>query len=366
MNSSIVNVGLDDRSYDIVIGAGILASAGERLKGILTDKKICVVTDENVAKLYLIPLMHDLEAAGFTCYPPVILQAGEETKNFANLQSIIDKALGYKLDRHSALLALGGGVIGDITGFAASVILRGIHFVQVPTTLLAMVDSSVGGKTAINSKQGKNLIGSFYQPKSVLIDTAVLKTLPEREVKAGYAEIVKYALINDPAFFDWLEKNGAGVLAGDTQAQTYAIEKSCKAKADIVAADETEKKDIRALLNFGHTFGHALEALGGYDGRLLHGEAVGIGSRMAYEFSVKLGLCSANDAVRIKTHFEKAGMMMHAPFAVTPEAVLEKMRGDKKNKDGKITLVLAKGLGKAFVSRDVAESDLLDYLKEGL
>jgi 3-dehydroquinate synthase len=307
--------------------------------------------------------MKAFEAAGFVCTPPIILPPGEETKNFAQLQYIIDKALSYKVDRKSAFVALGGGVIGDITGFAASILLRGIPFVQVPTTLLAQVDSSVGGKTAINTKQGKNLVGSFYQPRLVLIDTDTLKTLPEREMKAGYAEVLKYALINDPGFFKWLEQEGGKVLSGDGAALTQAIQTSCVAKAKIVAADEREQNDIRALLNLGHTFGHALESLYNYDGRLLHGEAVGIGVKMAFNFSEALGLCPGPEAQQVARHLTNKGLMDKPPAKVTAAEMIEKMRGDKKASGGKMTLVLLKGIGKAFVAKDVEEGRLKDFLQ---
>ncbi|MDI1227150.1 MAG: 3-dehydroquinate synthase [bacterium] len=360
---SIVNVAASSASYDIHIGEGLLSRAGDMLKPILPSKKICVVTDEQVAKHYLFDFMHALEFAGFTPYPPVILPAGEETKSFQQLQHIIEKTLGYKLDRKSALVALGGGVIGDITGFAASIILRGINFVQVPTTLLAQVDSSVGGKTAINSPQGKNLVGTFYQPKTVLIDTGTLRTLPERELKSGYAEILKYALIDSPEFFQWLEQNGQKLLAGDAAALTYAIEYSCKAKAAIVQADEKELKDIRALLNLGHTFGHALEAIGGYDGRLLHGEAVGIGLKLAFDFSREAGLCPAADTDALAKHLDRTGLLQAPPFKVTAADVLARMKGDKKAKDGKMTFILARGIGKSFVANDVDEAKVTEFLR---
>lgn len=361
-SESIVKVEAGSGAYDIIIASGILQDAGARLKNVLPSKKVCVVTDENVARIYLVPFMKALEAAGFTPAPPVILPPGEETKNFERLQFIAGKCLDYKLDRKSALVALGGGVVGDIAGFAASVVLRGINFVQVPTTLLAQVDSSVGGKTAVNMPQGKNLVGSFYQPRAVLIDTDTLKTLPERELKAGYAEILKYGLIDNPAFFDWLEQNGKKVLAGDAAALKYAIEVSCKAKAAIVKADEKEQKDIRALLNLGHTFGHAFEAIGGYDGRLLHGEAVGIGLKLAFGFSEKLGLCPPEDARRVAGHLSGAGLMEKPPFGAAAEEVLEKMRGDKKTRDGHMTLILARGIGKSFVADGVDQKELADYL----
>jgi len=360
-----VNLGASEpRPYDIVIGQGVLAQAGEYLTPLLASKKICIVTDETVAKLYLVKLMRTLEEAGFNACPPIILPAGEQTKNFEQLQSIVEKCLSYKLDRNSTLIALGGGVIGDITGLAAALLMRGIAFVQVPTTLLSQVDSSVGGKTGINTAAGKNLVGAFYQPKIVLIDTDALKTLPLRELKAGYAEILKYALINDPAFFNWLEQNGKAVLEGNDKAQKYAIDASCRNKAAIVEEDENEQKDVRALLNFGHSFGHALEALGGYDGRLLHGEAVGVGCLLASEFSLQMGLCPEHDVERLRLHLLKTGLMTEAPFKVMAQDMLLSMRGDKKNNDGRITLILSKGIGQAFVDRHISETELLAFLKK--
>lgn len=363
---SKVSVAIDQKSYDIHIGDGLLHTVGALVAGAMKGRKICVVTDETVAKIYLLPLMKNLEAAGFNCYPPIIIPAGEHSKNFQNFQLIAEKCLSYKLNRSSALLALGGGVVGDITGFAAATIMRGIHYIQVPTTLLAQVDSSVGGKTGINTPQGKNLLGAFYQPDCVIMDTETLRTLPLRELRAGYAEIVKYALINDLPFFDWLEANGEALLAGDVALQKYAIKKSCTAKAGIVSADEKEEKDIRALLNLGHTFGHALESIGGYDGRLLHGEAVAIGMRLAFDFSARAGLCPAADALRVRAHLEKAGLPVSPPFAVDAAEMLEKMRGDKKNTDGKMTFILARGIGNTFVSRDTVVDDVQEFLSKGI
>lgn len=360
---SVLSVRTAEKSYQIHIESGLLAKAGELVRGATRAKKVCVVTDEIVAKNYLIPLMRAMEAGGFVTVPPIILPAGEATKNFSNFQLITEKCLSYKLDRSSALIALGGGVVGDITGFAASVIMRGIGFIQIPTTLLAQVDSSVGGKTAINTAQGKNLIGSFYQPDIVLIDTNTLKTLPEREMRAGYAEVLKYALIADHAFFEWLEAHGQGVLAKNGEALQHAIETSCRAKADIVAADEREQNDVRALLNFGHTFGHAFEAIGGYDGRILHGEAVAIGMGLAFDFSVAHGLCPDSAAKSVRAHLSKTGLMQMPPFQAGLSDILQKMREDKKSKDGRITLVLTRGIGKAFVSRDVDEADLTAFLQ---
>ncbi|MBI3440298.1 MAG: 3-dehydroquinate synthase, partial [Proteobacteria bacterium] len=319
------------------MGSKILPAAGTYLLPVLSSKKVCVVTDSTIAKLYLIDLMHSLEEAGLNACPPIILPPGESTKNFQQLQYIIDKSLSYKLDRKSALIALGGGVIGDIAGFAAATIMRGISFVQIPTTLLSQVDSSVGGKTGINTSHGKNLVGVFYHPKIVLIDTATLKTLPLREIKAGYAEILKYALINNAAFFTWLEQNGSALLAGDAELQKYAIDVSCRSKAAIVEQDPDEQKDIRVLLNLGHSFAHAMETLGNYDGRLLHGEAVAIGILLAYELSQQPGLCSANDVQRLRQHMAKMQLMTEPPFKVTARDMLERMLGDKKNREGQIT-----------------------------
>lgn len=356
-----MNVG--QQPYEIRIAPELLARAGRYLSDVLPSKKICVVTDETVAKLYLVKLMKDLEGAGFTCTPPVILPPGEETKNFVQLQAILDKCLSFKLDRKSTILALGGGVVGDIAGFAASILLRGVPFVQIPTTLLAQVDSSVGGKTAINSPHGKNLIGTFYQPKLVLIDTETLKTLPLREIKSGYAEVLKYALIDRPAFFDWLDKNGMQVMSGEGQGRAYAVTTCCQAKAALVAADEKEQKDVRALLNLGHTFGHALEVLGGYDGRILHGEAVGLGMDMAFALSCRLKLCPEKDLARLKAHMATMGLMTKLPFKVTAAEMLARMQGDKKNQGGQITLILAKGIGKAFVAKNVDERELTAFLE---
>ncbi len=363
MSKNIVRVSLGARAYDIVIGQGILSQAGAHLSPLLASKKLCVVTDETVAKLYLVKFMKALEEAGLNTCPPIILPAGESTKSFKQLQYIIDKSLSYKLDRKSTLVALGGGVIGDITGFAAAILMRGVGFVQIPTTLLSQVDSSVGGKTGINTAGGKNLVGAFYHPKLVLADTDVLKTLPERELKAGYAEILKYALVNNPAFFDWLELNGKALLDGNAALQKYAIDASCRAKTALVEADEDEQKDIRALLNLGHSFGHALETLGGYDGRLLHGEAVGIGTLLAYEFSLQRGLCPSGDVERLRQHFLKTDMITEPPFAVSAQDMLARMQSDKKNRDGQITLILSRGIGKAFVAPHISETDLLAFLQ---
>jgi 3-dehydroquinate synthase len=271
------------------------------------------------------------------------------------------------------LVALGGGVVGDLTGFAASVLLRGVDFIQVPTTLLAQVDSSVGGKTGINTRHGKNLVGTFYQPRLVLADTDVLDTLPRRELLAGYAEVAKYGLIDDPAFFAWCEANGAAVLSGDAAKRTYAIEQSCLAKARIVAADERETTDLRALLNLGHTFGHALEAETGFGSDLLHGESVGTGMAMAFDLSTRLGLCPAGDAERVRRHLGSVGLPMRLRAIGgdnrrnwSAARLVEHMRGDKKAEGGRLTFVLARGIGKAFVSREVDEAALRGLLDDAI
>lgn len=364
MTEKKITVDTSSASYDIVIGGGIIARAGEFLARALETRKVCVVTDETVAQIYLRPFLAALEKQGFSNAASVILPVGEETKSFHNLQYIVEEALEAGLDRHSALIALGGGVIGDITGFAASILMRGIPFVQVPTTLMAQVDSAVGGKTGINTQQGKNLAGAFHQPEIVLTDTDTLKTLPEREVRAGYAEILKHSLIDRPDMFEWLEGHGAGVIGGNPAALEQAISFCCETKAKIVSVDEREEKGIRALLNLGHTFAHAFEVLGNYDGRLLHGEAVVVGLQMAADFSVFLGLCPAGEAERLSRHIEKTGLMRHLPFPVTPGDILNRMRGDKKATEGRLAMVLLRGIGQAFLERQIDEAALAAFLQQ--
>jgi 3-dehydroquinate synthase len=350
-----VRVELGSRSYDIVVGAGIMSQAGRLMAPVLARPNAIIVSDETVAGLYLDPLAAALKSANIA-FRSIVLPPGEQTKDFAHLQGLLEGMLEARVDRQTTVIALGGGVIGDLAGFAAAIVLRGIDFVQVPTTLLAQVDSSVGGKTGIDTRHGKNLVGSIHQPRLVLADVALLETLPKRELLAGYAEIVKYGLIRDPAFFDWCEENGASLRDGNRETRIRAVVASCQAKAKIVAADEREWGD-RALLNFGHTFAHALEAETGYSNELLHGEAVAIGMIMAFELSQSLGLCPAEDALRTRRHFEKIGL------PVTPKiihgrkwdakALLGHMRHDKKVRDGKLRFVLTRGIGKAFVSDDV-------------
>lgn len=363
-SQTIVPVSLGDRSYDIVVGEGLASHACRALSDILKGKRCAIVTDESVAALHLGPFQALLKGEGIEA-ETIILPAGESTKNFANLERVTSTLLDLKLTRRDIVIALGGGVIGDLTGFAASIVRRGIDFIQVPTTLLAQVDSSVGGKTAINAPQGKNLIGAFYQPRLVLIDTSILKTLPQREIMAGFAEVIKYGLINDAPFFEWLAANGKRVLALEPDAAREAIARSCQNKADVVAADERETGN-RALLNLGHTFGHAIEAHGQYDGRALHGEAVSVGMVMAHQVSHALGLLPGQDLQRVLRTFEALEMPMTVGafgfHDLSAEEMVQHMGQDKKNVDSRVTLILSKGIGKAFFSRDVAQGDLTQML----
>ncbi len=323
-----------------------------------------IVTDANVAKLHLDKLGASLFAEGLTP-APIVLPPGEGTKSFANLEKLTADLLKSGVDRSGLIVALGGGVIGDLTGFAAGILKRGIAFAQIPTTLLAQVDSSVGGKTAINTAEGKNLVGLFHQPRIVLADTDVLRTLPKRELLAGYAEVAKYGALGDRKFFEWLEAHGARALAGENNAIVGAVAHSCRMKAEIVARDERETGD-RALLNLGHTFGHALEAATGYSDRLLHGEGVAIGMVLAFRLSVKLGLCAGQDSERFTRHLKAVGL----PTAIadipglraSAETLLEHMGHDKKVKDGKLTFVLLRGIGQAFTTSDVPLAAVTELL----
>lgn len=365
MSAASVRVDLAGRAYDIRIARGLLATAGPALAALAPGAGIAVVTDETVAGLHLEALQASLEAAGLR-HASIILPAGEATKSWAMLGRVCDGVLAGRFERNDLVLALGGGVIGDLAGFAAAIIRRGMRFVQVPTTLLAQVDSSVGGKTAVNSPHGKNLIGAFHQPVLVLADTALLDTLPERELRAGYAETVKYGLIGDRDLFDWLE-GGAwrGVFAGGPERER-AVEIACRAKSAIVARDETETGD-RALLNLGHTFGHALEAVTGFDGRrLVHGEAVALGMAQAFRFSQRLGLCNGQDTHRVERHLAAIGLPVHLSQvpggAGTVDALMNAIRQDKKVSRGRLTFILARGIGESFIARDVAESDVAAFL----
>ena len=360
-----VPVSLGDRSYHIHIGEKLIESAGALLAphiGTSAARRVPVVTDENVARLYYPAFAASLSEAGL--FPvPVVLPPGEQTKTFGNLERVVDSLLSANVERGLLIVALGGGVISDLTGFAAGVVKRGIGFAQVPTTLLAQVDSSVGGKTAINTAQGKNLVGLFHQPRVVIADTTVLKTLPRRELLGGYAEVVKYGLLGDESFFAWLEKNGAQALAGDNHAIAHAVAHSCVMKASIVAKDEREEGE-RALLNLGHTFGHALEAIGKYE-RWLHGEAVAVGMVLAARTSAALGWLAARDCERIERLLERAGLPTAAP-GVDPAELLEHMRGDKKADRAGLKLVLIRALGEAVVTRSPPEETLRAMLAEQL
>ena len=363
-----VRVELGLRGYDIRIGAGLLERAGELVAPLLREQRVIVVSDVNVARAQWPRVKSGLDAAGIEA-PLIELAPGEGAKEFAHLQSLIERILELRPERGSMLMALGGGVVGDIVGLAASLVLRGIDYIQAPTTLLAQVDSSVGGKTGINTRHGKNLVGAFHQPRLVIADLDALKTLPARELRAGYAEIVKYGLIDDADFFVWLEANGPRVLAGDAAARALAVAHSARAKARIVAADEREA-DQRALLNLGHTFGHALETATGFGEALLHGEAVAIGMALAFELSARLGLCAPTDAARVRRHLEAVGLPVAPPSGnagrLDADSLIALMAQDKKARQGKITFILARGIGEAFIARDVDAGALRAFLAEAV
>ena len=361
-----VTVELGDRAYDILVGQGLIANAGNHLQPLLRRQRVAIVTDETVAGLHLPALEKSLDDAGIR-HSTNRLAPGEATKSFAELEKLTEWLLGEGIERGDLVIALGGGVIGDLTGFAAAILRRGIDFAQIPTTLLSQVDSSVGGKTGINTKQGKNLAGAFHQPRLVLADTDALATLPMREFLAGYAEVVKYGLIGDRDFFEWLEANLDRLKEGDVETRIHAIVKSCEAKAATVAADEREG-GVRALLNLGHTFGHALEAATGFSSRLVHGEGVAIGMALAFDLSVRLGLCPGQDAERVRQHLARAGLpsrLSDVPGTL-PDAdgLISLMGQDKKVVDGKLTFILARGIGEAFITRDVDIATLRSLLRE--
>ncbi|MEM9012817.1 MAG: 3-dehydroquinate synthase [Pseudomonadota bacterium] len=347
-----LRVELGPRSYDILIGAGLMAEAGARLQPLLERPRVAILTDEIVAQHHLAPLEAALREAGIAS-SALALPPGEATKGWAGLQRAVDWLIAERIERGDLILALGGGVIGDLTGFAAAILRRGVGYAQVPTTLLAQVDSAVGGKTAINATAGKNLIGAFHQPRLVLSDTALLDTLPVREWRAGYGEVVKYGLLGDARFFEWLEQSGETLAAGDPAARRHAVQRSCEIKAAIVARDETERGE-RALLNLGHTFGHALEAATGYSDRLLHGEGVAIGCLLAFEVSARLGLCPQEAPSRVAAHL--AAMGLKRRLADIPgelpdaDGLIALMQQDKKMRDGAITFILARDIGEAFVA----------------
>lgn len=364
-----LDVELGARSYPIHIGGGLLQQVTKLVPIDLKGRNAFVLYDRNVEQ-HLNLLTQALEGT-VSRVETLAIEGGEETKSYQYLQQVLDWMLLRKVDRQSVLFVMGGGVVGDLGGFAASVVLRGIPFVQVPTTLLSQVDSSVGGKTGINTEQGKNLVGTFYQPVAVLCDTATLKTLPEREMKAGYAEVVKYGLLGNVDFYEWLEKNGSKILSDNNDLLEEAIERSCKAKADIVGQDEFEQAGgKRALLNLGHTFGHALEAAAGFDGTLLHGEGVSIGMVLAFRLCAKMGLCSGQDAVRMEKHLVSLGLRTEISqipnFSADAQELVELMYHDKKASNGKIAFILTKGIGQAFQSKDVDMADVRTVIENSL
>ena len=350
-----LRVGLGGRGYDIVVGAGLLATAGRLMKPALPAPRVIIVSDENVAPLYMDRLTTSLGEAGVE-QDSVVVPAGEKTKEFERLRTLTNAILDARVERQTTIVALGGGVIGDLAGFAASITLRGLPVIQVPTSLLAQVDSSVGGKTGINTRHGKNLVGSFHQPSLVIADVETLTTLPRRELLAGYAETVKYGLIDDPEFFEWLEARGTRFLDGDVAVQTEAVARCCAAKAAVVAEDERET-GRRTLLNLGHTFAHALELQTGYGGALLHGEAVAIGMIMAFDLSVRLGICPPEDLARMRRHLKDAGLPTDLSGVADPswsaDGLMSHMLSDKKVRGKRPTFVLARGIGRAFTTQDV-------------
>jgi 3-dehydroquinate synthase len=357
-----VQVSLGDRSYDILIEDGLIGRAAEYLGPLARDGRLLVVSDETVWGALGERLRSSLNGLEVE---PVLVPAGEGSKSWNGLASVVDRLLEKGIERKDHIVAFGGGVIGDLAGFAASVVNRGCNFVQVPTTLLAQVDSSVGGKTAINVSAGKNLVGAFHQPSLVLIDPSLLDTLEARQVRAGYAEIAKYGLIEDSDFFAWLESNGAAVLGGDRAARQRAISVAVAGKARIVEEDERETSGRRALLNLGHTFGHALEAKTGYSERLLHGEAVALGCVLAFEFSSTRGICPAADADRVRAHFASVGLptkLAELDLQNQGERLAAHMTHDKKREGGRTAFILARGIGQAFVDKNVDLADVAAFL----
>jgi 3-dehydroquinate synthase len=360
---TVVKVALDKRGYDIAIGRGVLNSLGARVKALRSGARVAIVTDANVAKAHLKAAQAALAGIDHT---HVEVAPGEGSKNYATFEKVCEALIAARIERNDLVVALGGGVIGDLAGFAAASVRRGLDFIQVPTSLLAQVDSSVGGKTGIDSPQGKNLIGAFHQPLLVLADTALLDTLPKREFIAGYAEMVKYGLLADSGFFLWLESNWQDVFSGGA-GREHAIAVACRGKAAIVARDERETGE-RALLNLGHTFGHALEADAGFSGKLLHGEAVAIGIVMAFEFSARRGLISADAAARVIRHFKASGLPVRVTdvFNAPPnvDRLMDLIAQDKKVKRGRLTFILVRGIGNAFVANDVDPAEVRSFLAE--
>ncbi|MBR0984446.1 3-dehydroquinate synthase [Bradyrhizobium liaoningense] len=366
-----VEVALENRAYDIVIGRGVLSSLGERVAALRPGVRTAIVTDRTVAKHWLEPAEASLAASGIPT-SRIIVEEGEISKTYAGLEKVSEALIAAKIERNDLVVALGGGVVGDLAGFAAAILRRGVDFVQVPTSLLAQVDSSVGGKTGINSPQGKNLLGAFHQPVLVVADTAVLDTLSPRQFRAGYAEVAKYGVLGDEAFFTWLEKNHSDIFKGGS-AREHAIATSCRAKAGVVSRDERETGE-RALLNLGHTFGHALEAATGFSDRLFHGEGVAIGMTLAAQFSAKLGMIGEAEAVRVERHLIEAGLPTRlqdiAGFAqeglADADALMALMAQDKKVTRGKLTFILLEAVGRAVIAKDVEPAPVRDFLKEKL
>lgn len=366
--TNIVPVDLGSRSYEVRIGPGLIDRAGVDIAPLLRRKRVAIVTDETVAALHLPRLQAALSAQGIAS-AALALPPGEATKGWPQFSRTVEWLLEEKVERRDVVVAFGGGVIGDLVGFAAAVLRRGVRFVQLPTTLLAQVDSSVGGKTGINTAQGKNLVGAFHQPSLVLADTAALDTLPPRDLLAGYGEVVKYGLLGDAGFFDWLERQGPALAAGDAAARLHAVTRSVQMKAEIVARDETEEGD-RALLNLGHTFCHALEKATGYSDRLLHGEGVAIGCALAFDLSARLGLCSQEDPSRVRAHLRAMGMKVNLSDIPGDlpgsEQLLALMGQDKKVVDGRLRFILARGIGQAFVAEDVPPDAVLSLLAQAV
>ena len=360
-----IEVALAGRAYPVVIGGALVDRAGELIAPVLKRGRAAVVTDANVAALHGERLSSALKGAGIEA-PLIIMPAGEQTKSFDGLAELSDRLLALGLDRGDMVIAFGGGVVGDLAGFAAAIYKRGIDFIQIPTTLLAQVDSSVGGKTAIDTPRGKNLVGAFHQPRLVLADLDVLSTLPDREMRAGYAEVIKYGLLGDAAFFAWLEINGPAVLSRDPAALTHAVARSVEMKAQIVEQDERETSGARALLNLGHTFGHALEAETGFGDALLHGEAVALGCAMAFRFSASQGLCTADEAARAEAGVAAAGLPTRLEHltnrAFAADRLVEHMAQDKKAEGGKLNFILARAIGDAFVAKAVDPAAVRAFL----
>ena len=364
--TQIVTVALEGRSYEVAIGRGLIAAAGRHIGPLLDRPVTAVVMDATIADLHGDRLLSALRAAGIRA-DPVVVPPGEATKSFDGLAELTDRLLALELDRADRIVAFGGGVVGDLAGFAAAIYKRGVDFIQIPTTLLAQVDSSVGGKTAIDTPRGKNLVGVFHQPRLVLADLDVLDTLPDREMICGYAEVLKYGLLGDAVFFEGLEANTPNILARETDALAWAVRRCVEMKAQIVAEDEREG-GRRALLNLGHTFGHAVEAANGYGEALKHGEAVGLGCALAFRFSARLGLCAGQDAHRAERAIAAAGLPVRlrdvAGHPFRADALIESMAQDKKARGGALTFVLVRGIGQAYVAKGVEARPLRDFLLE--